>query len=221
MSLWTPYLEEPMDLTKQMPKRIKLSNWPLHEESSNPEDFLRIPAYSPTLDATQERIPAFSPIRESTQERLPVYSCIGDTTQERVPLYSPHKDTQERLYSPLRDTSSPTSVSSDHVTEDPEYQAFERDALRAMAQSGRIVQNNPRMRRDIQSSQTDDQYRQQRQRNNMAAKMSRDRRKMREVKLGIQVAYLTRKLVELQNRLAEQMYDQPYLTGPSYSVYKN
>ncbi|KAF9801487.1 hypothetical protein SFRURICE_013267 [Spodoptera frugiperda] len=111
-------------------------------------------------------------------------------------------------------TISPVSNDSGHCTEDcdteslsndREYQIFEEDAMRAMAakNGGSLLGHNPRMKRAVQSSQSiDDSYKKQRERNNIAAKASRDRRKLREMKLALQTTYLKKKVAELQARLA-------------------
>ncbi|KAH9639154.1 hypothetical protein HF086_018222 [Spodoptera exigua] len=86
-----------------------------------------------------------------------------------------------------------------------EYQAFEQDAMRAMAEKngGSLLGNNPRMKRAVQSTHlADDSYKKQRERNNVAAKASRDRRKLREVKLALQTTFLQKKVAELRARLA-------------------
>ncbi|XP_041981590.1 thyrotroph embryonic factor-like [Aricia agestis] len=134
------------------------------------------------------------------------------------PVYQPYEELRvKKEFQPASppQLSPPSSVNLDtgFITEDPEYQEFERDALQSMAQNngGSLVNNNPRMRREIHSMQAaDEEYRQQRQRNNMAAKRSRDRRKIREVRLAIQVAYLTKKIREIKERLAERSGQEPY-----------
>ncbi|CAH4031625.1 unnamed protein product [Pieris brassicae] len=104
---------------------------------------------------------------------------------------------------------SPDSIKSwnqedETLSDDMEYQAFERDALQAMAErnGGSLLGNNPRMKRVVQSTQaSDDMYRKQRERNNYAAKQSRDRRKLREVRLAFQVTFLKKKLAEMRSQL--------------------
>ncbi|CAK1542867.1 unnamed protein product [Leptosia nina] len=111
---------------------------------------------------------------------------------------------------------SPESVKSwsqdfydaESLSEDLEYQAFERDALQAMAErnGGTLLGNNPRMKRAVQSTQAeDDMYRKQRERNNFAAKQSRDRRKLREVRLAFQVTFLKKKLADLRARIEDSV----------------
>ncbi|CAG4961319.1 unnamed protein product [Colias eurytheme] len=93
---------------------------------------------------------------------------------------------------------------AESLSDDTEYQAFERDAFQTMAEKngGTLLGNNPRMKRAVQSTQAmDNMYRKQRERNNFAAKQSRDRRKLREVRLAFQVTFLKKKLAELRARL--------------------
>ncbi|KAJ0176333.1 hypothetical protein K1T71_008507 [Dendrolimus kikuchii] len=109
---------------------------------------------------------------------------------------------QKNASSPSR---TPEFYDTESLSDDMEYQAFERDALRAMAEKngGALLGNNPRMRRAVQTSQAaDDSYRKQRERNNFAAKQSRDRRKLREVRLAFQVTFLKKKMADLRARLA-------------------
>ncbi|CAG9582943.1 unnamed protein product [Danaus chrysippus] len=103
---------------------------------------------------------------------------------------------------------SPDVIEVDSLADDLEYQAFERDALRAMAEKngGILLGNNPRMRRAVQTTQeADDLYRKQRERNNFAAKQSRDRRKLREVRLAFQVTFLKKKIADLKARLGDKV----------------
>lgn len=115
--------------------------------------------------------------------------------------------TYQRSLPPLSPPLSPELYDIESLIEDKEYQEFERDALRAMAEKngGCLLGNNPRMRRAVQTSQAaDDSYRKQRERNNFAAKQSRDRRKLREVRLAFQVTFLKKKLVALKSQLADR-----------------
>lgn len=98
----------------------------------------------------------------------------------------------------------------DALSDDPDFQAFERDALRAMAEKngGTLLGNNPRMRRAVRSTNQDsanDAYRKQRERNNFAAKQSRDRRKMREIHLALKVSYLKNEITNLKAKLASRV----------------
>lgn len=98
-------------------------------------------------------------------------------------------------------------IDVDSLSDDPDFQAFERDALRAMAEKngGTLLGNNPRMRRAVQTTQAaDDSYRKQRERNNFAAKQSRDRRKLREIHLALKVTYLKNELTKLKSLLGSQ-----------------
>lgn len=98
------------------------------------------------------------------------------------------------------------SIEVDSLSDDPDFQEFERDALRAMAEKngGVLLGNNPKMRRAVRSNNdsSDDSYRKQRERNNYAAKQSRDRRKLREIHLALKVSYLRREVAGLKALLA-------------------
>lgn len=118
---------------------------------------------------------------------------------------SPVESWNRKVPSPPPSTDS---FETDSLSDDVEYQSFERDALRAMAEKngGTLLGNNPRMRRAVQANQVaDDSYRKQRERNNFAAKQSRDRRKLREVRLAFQVTYLKKKIADLRTRLDERV----------------
>ncbi|KAJ0176332.1 hypothetical protein K1T71_008506 [Dendrolimus kikuchii] len=110
----------------------------------------------------------------------------------------------------LRETSyrkrSYDAIEVDSLSDNPDFQEFERDALRAMAEKngGVLLGNNPKMRRAVRSNNdtSDDSYRKQRDRNNFAAKQSRDRRKLREIHLALKVSYLRREVAGLKALLA-------------------
>ncbi|KAI5643268.1 basic region leucine zipper domain-containing protein [Phthorimaea operculella] len=181
MALWTPYSEKALDLSKNV----------------------KADRVTPELPRIQEHLyyqynaPSF-PARE--------YQTFVPTTQQ-----SPDSARQTwSPYSKTRTTPSPHSselYERESLSDDVEYQAFERDALRAMAErnGGSLLGNNPRMRRAVQTNQeVDDSYKKQRERNNFAAKQSRDRRKLREVRLAFQVAYLQKKLTALRGKLGSR-----------------
>lgn len=120
-------------------------------------------------------------------------------TQNCVPQIYPGVNWDSRTtLSPLQ---SPVLYDMEFLSTDVEYQTFEREAMSAMAErnGGNLLGSNPRMRRLVLSSQKhNDGYRKQRERNNLAAKQSRDRRKLREVRLALQVTFLKKKLAELR-----------------------
>ncbi|CAH0726821.1 unnamed protein product, partial [Brenthis ino] len=152
--------------------------------------------------------------RDSEQIVVPDYkypseddSCYNYVYSYNVPpsQISPVESWNRKVSSPPHSTDS---FEIDSLSDDVEYQAFERDALRAMAEKngGTLLGNNPRMRRAVQTSQAaDDSYRKQRERNNFAAKQSRDRRKLREVRLAFQVTFLKKKIADLRTRLGERV----------------
>ncbi|XP_061717695.1 D site-binding protein-like [Cydia pomonella] len=176
MSLWTPYADEAaLDLTKAVPVKA---------ERASPVPEYRYP--SPVPQYPYYAAPQLSPASGST--------CSYDEAYlNRGTLSPPDSPTSERL--------------KDSLSDDPEFQAFERDALRAMAEKngGSLLGNNPRMRRAVRSTNqnaADDSYRSQRQRNNFAAKQSRDRRKLREIHLALKATYLGNEVARLKAQLA-------------------
>ncbi|XP_072929237.1 uncharacterized protein [Epargyreus clarus] len=190
MALWTPYSDEALDLSKVTVKK---------ERMSPVRDF--VPEYH------------FSP-NPVPLEAVPPYYPVSMYPEQSVPTAQISPDSAGSAWSPSyrKNTASPPesmdSFEVDSLSDDVEYQAFERDALRAMAEKngGALLGNNPRMRRAVQTTQAaDDSYRKQRERNNYAAKQSRDRRKLREVRLAFQVTFLKKKLADLRTRLGDRM----------------
>ncbi|CAH1637106.1 unnamed protein product [Spodoptera littoralis] len=124
------------------------------------------------------------------------------------PIYLPASyaaSTVSQVTGRSNDMSSTGDDDTESLSDDKEYQIFEQDAMRAMAakNGGSLMCTNPRMRRAVQSSHSaDDRYKEQRVKNNMAAKASRDRRKMRELKLALQASFLKKKVAELKASLA-------------------
>ncbi|CAH4031626.1 thyrotroph embryonic factor-like [Pieris brassicae] len=177
MALWTPYAEESaLDLSTKCRSDL--------------------PYYSEPY--TCQRL--YVPLPESS----PVSSCSSMVTSPplRTGMISPPD-------SPVSaDRKRPSHMMDvDSLSDDPDFQAFEKDALRAMAEKngGTLLGNNPRMRRAVQTTQTaDDSYRKQRERNNFAAKQSRDRRKLREIHLALKVTYLKNEVTKLKGQLASQ-----------------
>lgn len=194
MALWTPYAQESaLDLSKTRVKSERKSpDLPVTNSSPPASGFLYhdyqpyYVNYSPVRPV--HAVPSVSPESTGSWTQYPLPPSIGNS---RSPP-----------------PGSPEFYEMDSLTDDYEYQEFERDAFRAMAEKngGSLLGNNPRMRRAVQTNQTaDDTYRKQRERNNFAAKQSRDRRKMREVRLAFQVTYLKKKMTEMKARLAADM----------------
>ncbi|KAF9416499.1 hypothetical protein HW555_006166 [Spodoptera exigua] len=102
--------------------------------------------------------------------------------------------------------SSPADYEDAEISEDEDFQLFKKIAMDAMAMrnGGMLVGSNPRMRRTVRSAAEDDAYRRTREKNNAAAKQSRDRRKLREIHLSLKVTYLKRQLAELKAALSSQ-----------------
>lgn len=191
MSLWTPYAEAPLDLSK--PVKPERSPTP-----SPPADQY----YYPVLDVHQ---PAFYPgyypqpvLYAPCAQISPVSAGSTCSGYEAGTIYPRPV--------PLSPPESPAAkidcnIDADVLSDDPDFQAFERDAMRAMAEKngGSLLGNNPRMRRAVLTSQAvDDSYRKQRERNNLAAKQSRDRRKLREIHLALKVAFLKNELGKMK-----------------------
>lgn len=188
MALWTPYAEEALDLSRATVKQERLSPMPPETIGCSPPRFYRYasPISPPTSQHFLPQLPHTVPGARISPD--PVNWTYAKSLGPSPP-------------------QSPELYDVDSLAEDVEYQAFERDALRAMAEKngGCLLGNNPRMRRAVQSTQAaDDTYRRQRERNNHAAKQSRDRRKLREVRLAFQVTFLRKKLAELRARLGER-----------------
>lgn len=178
MALWTPYADDvALDLTKSTEERVTT--------------FVEYPVYHFGYDYVP--VSQMSPLSVGS-----VSSYERPLTPNRIPTLSP----------PMSPASAKRSFSmiDDSLSDDPDFQAFERDALRAMAEKngGTLLGNNPRMRRSVRSNNdvNDDSYRRQRERNNFAAKQSRDRRKLREIHLALKVTYLRKEVAALKALLA-------------------
>ncbi|XP_059045123.1 hepatic leukemia factor-like [Achroia grisella] len=199
MSLWTPYVQEyALDLSNKITKNEQ--DIPAALESPP------LGATSPTYLNFEYRQCAISQV----QQCIPINQCVP--VNQISPYYVSYTHTPP-LYKcdeipPNAALSPPESVElydAESLCNDAEYLEFEKDALRVMAEKngGTLLGHNPKMRRAIQTNEAaDDTYRKQRQRNNFAAKQSRDRRKMREVRLSLQTTYLKKKVAELKALLA-------------------
>ncbi|XP_026330990.1 thyrotroph embryonic factor-like [Hyposmocoma kahamanoa] len=179
MPLWMPYAEKALDLSRPV-KKERVSPASRTEGYSNP--------YLPSRDCTF--VSPNSDYVPSAQICLPQLYPAANWKSKTTP-------------SPLQ---SPKLYDTESLYDDIEYQTFEREAMIAMSgrNGGSLVGNNPRMRRSVQSNQEDDDgYRKQRARNNFAAKQSRDRRKLREVRLALQVTFLRKKLAALRTAVSE------------------
>lgn len=198
MALWTPYAQEAaLDLSKSS---VKIEHHsprlePVRASTSPIEyDYHQYPAY-------EARQPGYYYAYPPPEHTVPSAEISPDSAGS---AWTPYQTIKSHAGAPSP-PESPEFYDSESLADDVEYQAFERDALRAMAEKngGTLLGNNPRMRRAVQTSQTaDDSYRKQRERNNYAAKQSRDRRKLREVRLAFQVTFLKKKMADLRARLA-------------------
>lgn len=189
MALWTPYAQEAaLDLSRSS---MKLERAPSPLPAASAPQSPPLSGFYPSYADTQ--------YYHSYPYQPVTYAVPSAMSPDSNGSWSNMK--QNAPSSP----ESPEFYDSESLSDDVEYQAFERDALRAMAEKngGTLLGNNPRMRRAVQTSQTaDDSYRKQRERNNYAAKQSRDRRKLREVRLAFQVTYLKKKMADLRAKLS-------------------
>ncbi|KAH9639158.1 hypothetical protein HF086_018226 [Spodoptera exigua] len=188
-SFWKPYTpeqEQALDLSRPAVKAERVSPLPAQSAPSPP---VPVPEISPAyID---------HPGAVSVYPEAAFYIC--DAAYQ--PKVSPIVSGDPNDMSP----STTGDIDTESLSDDVEYQLFERDAMQAMAErnGGSLLGNNPRMKRAVQSTHSaDDTYKKQRERNNVAAKASRDRRKLREVKLALQTTFLQKKLAELRARLA-------------------
>lgn len=180
MPLWVPHSEEALDLSR-----------PVKEERVSPAPGMKrytYPYRPPRgCDFILQNSDDVSPAQIGVPQIYPIASWDSKTTP------SPQQ--------------SPELYDKDPLSDDIEYQAFEMNAMRAMSErnGGSLLGTNPRMRRSVQSKQgEDDSYKEQRARNNFAAKQSRDRRKLREMRLALQVTFLRKKLVNLRSAVSER-----------------
>lgn len=137
---------------------------------------------------------------------------LPSTSSQPATVYPP---VESRVLSPPTSPDSPSTGTRPHfmadvdaLENDPNFLIFERDALRAMSEKngGTLLGHNPRMRRAVQTGQNvDDSYRRQRERNNFAAKQSRDKRKLREIRLALKVTYLSNEVTRLKDLLLSNL----------------
>ncbi|CAH0400117.1 unnamed protein product [Chilo suppressalis] len=210
MALWTPYAEDSaLDLTKTAVKEERENNISPHSpELSYVYSHSCQPVY-----AAYTNYP-YSGLSMPSVQMSPISggsTCSGYDAQPISPVYAPRSTTLSPPDSPP--SAVPTTASCldvDALSDDPDFQAFEKNALRAMAEKngGTLLGNNPRMRRAVRSTNQDaanDAYRKQRERNNFAAKQSRDRRKLREIHLALKVSYLKNEVANLKAKLASKV----------------
>ncbi|CAH2041779.1 unnamed protein product, partial [Iphiclides podalirius] len=201
MALWTPYAEDAaLDLSTKC-KEVTVS-----------ETYGRVPytGYPYPSELSQHPYPGYRqyvPVAEGSPLSGTSTCSYMTAISPRIGVISPPASpTSHHVTQPSADMPS-YMVDVDTLSDDPDFQAFERDALRVMAEKngGTLLGNNPRMRRAVQTSQAaDDSYRKQRERNNYAAKQSRDRRKLREIHLALKVTYLRNELTKLKGQLASR-----------------
>lgn len=210
MALWTPYVQETaLDLSRapvvKAERESPVETVPVTNTSPVYNEYVyhQYPVSPQPLPVNTHQYPYYV----GYPEPQPAYSVpSAQISPESVDSpWSPRAYRQKSVSSAPSPPQSPELYDIESLDDDAEYQAFERDALRAMAEKngGSLLGNNPRMRRVVQTNQTaDDSYRKQRERNNYAAKQSRDRRKLREVRLAFQVTFLKKKMADLRARLS-------------------
>ncbi|CAH1637107.1 unnamed protein product [Spodoptera littoralis] len=188
-SVWKPYCEtqeQALDLSRPA---VKVKEITALQALSAPTQPISIPAMYQGA------------YRQTVNPEVSFYSYPVTDQVQYVSLPRPLSNDSGHF----TDKSANVNCDTESLSDDREYQIFEEDALRAMAakNGGSLLGNNPKMRRAVQGSHSaDDSYRKQRERNNIAAKASRDRRKLRELKLALQTAFLKKKVAELKASLA-------------------
>ncbi|CAH2090000.1 unnamed protein product [Euphydryas editha] len=200
MSLWTPYVDDlpfappvdlPLDLSvKRKPNSSASSAIPVIVYPKNSS----YPVQNYTLNDINHCQSA-----PCSSSQLPIAN-----PPVRIGILSPP-------YSP--DSENPRNrpnfmADADNLENDPEFQAFARHAIKAMTEKngGSLLGRNPRMRRAVQTGHNvDDSYRKQRERNNLAAKQSRDKRKLREIELALKVTFLSNKNAGLKAVLSSKL----------------
>ncbi|KAH9639160.1 hypothetical protein HF086_018228 [Spodoptera exigua] len=193
-SFWKPYTpdqEQALDLSRPAVKAERVSPLPAQSAPSPP---VPVPEMYPAYIGHPDAVSVYP------EAAYYSYNAVYQQTPYPVSTVSPVSGhSSDLLLSATQDCDTAS------IADDLEYQAFEQDAMRAMAEKngGSLLGNNPRMKRAVQGTlSADDTYKKQRERNNVAAKASRDRRKLREVKLALQTTFLKKKVAELRARLA-------------------
>ncbi|KAJ8719300.1 hypothetical protein PYW08_011475 [Mythimna loreyi] len=188
MSLWRPYSDDvPVDLTRPQVQGVEFPDHhpPQCSECYPPQCS---ECYPPQLPVSPEHLPHggyYAPLQISP----------GGST-------SGYDAAPKRRLAP-----EPSIEAPDTLSDDLDFQDFEESALSVMAarNGGALLCSNPRMRRCVRASSADvaadDAYLQKRDRNNLAAKRSRDRRKLREIHLTLKASYLKKQVAALRARL--------------------
>ncbi|PZC70961.1 hypothetical protein B5X24_HaOG214517 [Helicoverpa armigera] len=195
MALWTPYADEAaLDLSKTAQETVTYSREYYAPQLTVPPDYLPYNGYYAPVGQ-------ISPGGSSSGYDSVSFSPVTPRHVTLSPPASPTEVTSKRSYH---------MIDADCLSDDPDFQEFERNALRVMAEKngGALLGNNPRMRRAVRSTQSDagdDAYRRQRERNNHAAKQSRDRRKLREIHLALKVTYLRKEVAALKAALSTRV----------------
>jgi ribosomal protein L32 len=218
MSLWTPYVEDAaLDLSKTADtvkeEREYASSSPNSDQSLYGHAYPSYPApggYQMYYGYPCQPISAISTVQMSPLSGGS--TCSGYEPASLGPPLSPVLSARNLSppESPVSQAPRKSYMDVDDLSDDPDFQAFERDAMRAMAEKngGTLLGNNPRMRRAVRSmnqDSTNDLYRKQRERNNFAAKQSRDRRKLREIHLALKVSFLKNEVASLKTKLSTRV----------------
>ncbi|XP_013162010.1 PREDICTED: D site-binding protein-like [Papilio xuthus] len=200
MALWTPYAEDAaLDLsTKCKNPTLTSDYYPNNVVYGYPYPVTEPHPYYGYPADTYVPAPRSSPLSGDSM------CSYATPVSPRTGMISPPASPTSRHATRAGGKRS-SYMDADSLSDDPDFQEFEKDTLRAMAEKngGSLLGNNPRMRRAVQgSAAADDSYRRQRERNNHAAKQSRDRRKLREIHLALKVTFLRNELAKLRGQLA-------------------
>ncbi|XP_022826967.1 D site-binding protein-like [Spodoptera litura] len=205
MSIWRPFSLEEVntvedDETTQTTEIVE----PLSSDLS----VLRVPqSVAVPVSAAQPTLSTY-PVYPTEPGYLPLPLRYGD-----VQVSSGGSSGYHSLSTPSSSPppGPPAAVSAPVLTAelDPDYQRYVEAAMAAIRahQGGTLVGNNPNMRRAVRSqahagtAAEADAYRRTREKNNAAAKKSRDRRKLREVELSVELSYLKQQLAALKATL--------------------
>ncbi|CAG9788220.1 unnamed protein product [Diatraea saccharalis] len=110
-------------------------------------------------------------------------------------------------------SNEPLILASPPKNSNPDFEVSERKNLMTMMAEKNCERtvDYPRMRRIVHSINPDasnEDYKKKREKNNIAAKQSRHRRKIKEIDLGLQVANLKKEIAILKATLNSQICSQ-------------
>ncbi|KAH9639159.1 hypothetical protein HF086_018227 [Spodoptera exigua] len=199
MSIWRPYLE---DVATNVSLDLTVA------QDVVPTDAVSEPVVYPTYPtcSVYPTYPVYPGYLAQHRSHDPAQISPGGSSGYQS-ASAPSPSPQPALSAAVSPAKCATDDIEDaEISDDPDFQRYEKAAMDAMAMrnGGMLVGSNPRMRRTVRSAAEDDAYRRTREKNNAAAKQSRDRRKLREIHLSLKVTYLKRQLVALKAALGSQ-----------------